>query len=246
MLFFYEALLCKYAESIYGIRFSIDGATKETYEKIRTPGKFDKLINNLELFKEVNKDKRYFKRVTMDSIVSTDVQSELAYHLFFYSQYTEMVNIGLHLMNGLSLNNEYFFNNSVLKKHIVKNHPCMQLNGNIHILCDGSVTACCRDYNGELIFGSIKNDCPENLINNEKIVQLRKAHISKQSLGTLCDNCYAVDPIVSQLFSLFVRTLILRNSDTWNVDNMQKIFNRFFELFHDSVPDVKEYLSLFR
>lgn len=240
-------LLCKYADIIDTLRFSIDGATKETYEKIRRPGKFDKLISNLNYFKKVNRDNKYFRITKIDSIVSTDVKNELAYHLSFYSQYTKMQNIGLHFVNGLSSDNSYFFNSSVLRKHIVLNIPCSQLDNSMNILCDGSVTACCRDYNGDLIYGNISENTPEELINNEKIVSLRRHHNNRVlSRGHACNNCYQIEPKVNALFEMFVRLLVLRNMRKWNIHKMQNQFNRFFELFESNIPTKQEYFSIFK
>lgn len=240
-------LLCYYSNVIDTIRFSIDGASKETYEKIRSPGKFNKLVNNLNLFKEVNGNNRFFRNVKIDSIVSTDVKNELAYHLQFYSQYTKMYNIGLHLFNGLSLDDSYFFDYSVLKKYIVINRPCAQLFGSMYILCDGRVTACCRDYNSDLVFGSILENTPEELINNEKIIQLREYHINNQiPEGYLCSKCYQIDPKVDFLFETFVKALIFKNMHKWDVQKMQIRFDRFFELFDNKIPAETEYLCLLK
>ncbi|MEM1449828.1 MAG: radical SAM protein [Planctomycetota bacterium] len=100
-----QETLREYADVIEKIRFSIDGASKETYEAIRRPGKFENLIKNLELFRTMNEGGRYFDQVAIDSVVSEDVRHELAYHVSFYSRYVPMRNIGLHLVNGLSPDN---------------------------------------------------------------------------------------------------------------------------------------------
>lgn len=243
-------VICKYADIIETLLFSVDGATKETYEKIRRPGKFDKLITNLELFKKVNKDGKHFKKVRMYSIVSTDTQEELAYHLKFYSQYVPMVNIDLHLVNGgCNPDHTYFLNKSILKKHIVPNRPCYDIFRpiSIRILSDGNITACSRDYNGDLIYGNILNNKLEEIINSEKIIQLRKYHIDNQiPLNILCDKCYILDHRVSELFRLFTSALIHKNFKKWDVKEMQKKFNQFFVMFKDKIPKEDEFLSLFK
>ena len=43
------------AANVATVAASIDGMTKETYEKIRVPGKWDRLISRLELFKDVKR-----------------------------------------------------------------------------------------------------------------------------------------------------------------------------------------------
>jgi molybdenum cofactor biosynthesis enzyme MoaA len=135
-------LLAKYRDVIHILRFSIDGASKETYEKLRRPGKFNKLIDNLEYFHKHNAGYRYFKDVRSNSVVCMDVLHELGHHVEFYSKYVDIRKIHLSLLNGVSPDNSYFLNNSLLKKYIKLNRPCHGLNKySLDILCDGRVSA---------------------------------------------------------------------------------------------------------
>lgn len=238
----------EYADIIDAIRFSIDGATKETYEKIRTPGKFDKLIMNLDSFKRENSKHKYIDRIWISSIVSMDVKHELAYHLQFYSQYTDMRNIDFNLVSGLSPDNSYFFEKTILKKYIVPWYPCDQVfMPTLHVLNDGSVTPCCRDYNGNLVFGNIYYETPADLINNEKIMNMRRQHLNKNiEINALCRNCFRIDPRISSLFSLFYTTLIDKYCQSWNIVEMQQRFDEFFCLFEKGIPNAKTYSRLLR
>lgn len=238
-------LLCDNADVISSIRFSIDGASKETYEKIRKFGKWETLIENLDAFKKRNQEGKYFSHISVDSIVSTDVRSELAYHLEFYSQYAPMENIGLNLVNGLSLDNSYFLETSILKKHIVPTENCGQLNGRIHILNDGSASTCCRDYNAELTYGNIKDSTPKELINNDTIVELRRQHLENRiPKDSLCANCHEIDPRVAKLFKLFTAALVKKYKNNWNRQKVQQHFDSFFEAFANEVPDEDKFIRL--
>jgi MoaA/NifB/PqqE/SkfB family radical SAM enzyme len=239
-------LLFNYSDIIDELRLSIDGATKETYEKIRKPGKFDRLIENLEHLHRENGEKKRLGKVTIASIVSSDVKSELAYHLSFYSRYVGIRNIDMNLVSGLSPDNSYFLENSILKKHIQPWHPCDQLFSSImHVLNDGRTTACCRDYNGDLVYGNIRQNTPSELINNEKVLELRKQHLEDRiPKGSLCSNCYRVDPRVSRLFKLFVSELVGRFVNQWEVPKMQARFDGFFAAFQQGFPSKKGFLGL--
>jgi MoaA/NifB/PqqE/SkfB family radical SAM enzyme len=239
-------LLFSYADVIETLRLSIDGATRETYEKIRRPGKFDRLIDNLDAFSVENRGNTKIADVRVHSIVSNDVRSELAYHLWFYSKYTDMSKILLSLVSGLSPDNSYFLEESILKNHIRPWRPCDQLFQPIlHVLHDGSVSVCCRDYHGELVFGNVCDSSVEELINNEAITTLRKQHLD----GTIpehamCRQCYRVDPTVEALFELFVAQLVAKYSERWDVDRMQGRFDQFFACFGDGVPSRSAYMRL--
>jgi hypothetical protein len=156
-----------------------------------------------------------------------------------------MKNIGLHLISGLSPDNSYFFNKSILKNHIVLNNPCKQLQFGLHILNDGKVTACCRDYNGILIYGSILESTPDELINNPKIQKLREYHRNNTfPPGHFCLNCYQINLTVIYLWEEFIRLLIKKYSNNWDVDLMQTKIDNFFKAFRNGIPSEKEYISL--
>jgi wyosine [tRNA(Phe)-imidazoG37] synthetase (radical SAM superfamily) len=241
-------VLVAYADIIQTLRLSIDGATKETYEKIRRPAKFDVLLKNLDYLKKVADDKQCFSDIRINSIVSKDVQHELGYHIKCYSKYVNIRNIELSLVSGLSPDNTYFMTESILKNHIVPWHPCDQLfSSTLHVLNDGRTTACCRDYNGDLVYGSIEDGDPKELINNERVLELRKQHLEDRiPKGSLCASCFRVDPRVAELFRLFVSELIDRFANNWEVDRMQGRFDEFFSECSHGIPAANRFVTLFR
>ena len=241
-------LLVEFSDVIVEIRLSVDGATKATYELIRERGKFDKLLENLDYFKEKTSEKQPFRKVRVSSVVSTDTLPELGYHMLFYSKYVPMEDIDLNLVSGLSPDNSYFLNASILKNHIVPWPPCDQLfSSTIHVLNDGRVSACCRDYNADLVHASLeKGTIPvDDLINNERITELRKQPLEGRiPENSLCASCYRVDPKVSALFSSFVAALVTRYSSNWKADEMQDRFEQFFQAFSTGFPSRARFASL--
>lgn len=239
-------ILCRYADVVEFLRFSIDGATRETYEKIRKGAMFANLIENLEHFKKINRKNKYFKNVGVNSIASKDVQKELAYHIQFYGQHVPLERVSISLVNGLSLDHSYFFSQSILPKHIVHRKPCSALNNSsLHVLNNGDVTSCARDYNAELVFGNVAQTAPEKMINSDAIVALRKQHLeNKIDPKILCAECYWVDPRVSSLFGLFQHALIRKYKKNWNVEKMQQRFDDFFDAFCEEIPDLNSFLRL--
>jgi len=239
------AKLLKWPDVIHTLRFSIDGATKDVFEKIRLNGKFNMLIRNLDTFKKMNKG--IIKNIHINSIVSDDTKNQLAYHLFFYSNYVPMENIHLSLINGLSPDNSYFLSHSALKNHIVSQVPCSHINSNIMILNDGSASACCRDYNGDLVYGNIASQEVSELLDSKKLEELAEQHNNKKIVSkSLCASCYNVDDRVSGLFALFSKSLVAIYKNNWNVDLMQLKFNDFFTLFEKSIPSKNDFLRIIK
>lgn len=238
-------IIFEYADVIRMLRFSIDGASQETYEKIRRPGKFSRLIQNMDAFLEEHTKRPCIDRLELDSIVSSDVQHELAYHLEFYSKYVPMGNIGLHLVNGLSPDNTYFLEKSILKQHIIPNNPCSQLAGPMHVLNDGRVSVCCRDYQGDLVIGNVLESSPTELWNSAEVRELRRQHIDNDIPSeSLCADCFAVDYRVADLFELFASAMVQRNRRRWDVPAMQRRFDAFFEAFATEIPHEESFMAL--
>lgn len=238
-------VIMDHADIIRHLRFSVDGATKETYEKIRTPGKFNRLIDNLDMFSEANKDGQVL--VKFDSILSTDNKDEIARYFSVFSKYTDMEQIDFHFMNGLAPDNKYFFEASVLPQYICKIVPCerQMLSGFLHILCNGDVTACRRDYHGDLVYGNIMEDSAMDLINNPKIIALREAHLNNNIAENIfCSNCFGIERKVIDLFSLFVEVIVKKHKLCWDEEVVQDKFNKFFEFLEVKIPSKKEFLKL--
>jgi len=233
-------ILKKYLSTLSYIGISIDGAHKNTYEILRPPGKFETLLKNLEKLQELKIEKRIY------STVSAQVKNELAYHLDFYRQFVPIENISLYLLTSHSPDNEFFDNNSLLSRHNHSLVPCPAVfNGHICFLSNGKISACERDYSGELIIGDARQDDIEEVINNDKILELRRMHIEGDiPKDHLCAECFEADPRVIALFSLFYETLVRKYSSNWNINEMQNRFDAFFDLFEDGIPNESQFLNL--
>ena len=174
-------------------------------------------------------------------------RDEVAYHLKFYSQFTPMGNIDLQLLNSLSPDNKYFDANSLFARHTVPSAPCPSVFKSMHFQSNGMVTACGRDYCDDLVYGSILEQEPEELINNSRIMELRKMHLEKKFLKDhLCSTCYGPDPKVSNLFGLFCEITIKKYSRRWSVGKMQKRFDGLFDILNERIPSEKEFIDMLK
>lgn len=79
---------------------------------------------------------------------------------------------------------------------------CRELwRGIIVVLCDGRVSICCADYEGEAIVGDARKQTLAEIWNSKKMRECRRAHI-KGKFPPICENCneYETD-LVSKRFS---------------------------------------------
>ena len=61
----------------------------------------------------------------------------------------------------------------------------------LHLTCEGYLTACCIDYDLDLVYADFKNKKVSlaELWNNSLITKLRNKHLKNNLTKTLCQNC---------------------------------------------------------
>jgi len=67
--------------------------------------------------------------------------------------------------------------------------PCQLPWIRAHLTAEGFLTACCGDYDLDLVFGDIKQQDLETAWNNEVVKSLRRKHLQNELDGLLCDQC---------------------------------------------------------
>ena len=219
----------EYFDVCSSLRFSIDGVKKSTYEKIRFGGKFEKLIESLELAE--NRLKKIGYEFIISLVVTKDNFEELGEFIIFFKKYVNnpYKNLEFHFMNSLSPNNDYFLKNNMIEEHTSKNFFCnFASNLTPYVLVDGNVSACCRDYDGSLIVDDIKENNLKTMGESKKFKKLQSAH-SEESTNKvndfeLCRTCYEVDNRVSIIWNnLMTKMLYKHPSESSNF--YQKFLN---------------------
>ncbi|MCK5706698.1 MAG: radical SAM protein [Candidatus Aureabacteria bacterium] len=173
------------------IRYSVDGATKETYEKIRRGGKFERLIKNMEKLSDAMEKAGVKIPVRIGSMILEDNIEELS---MFYDVFRKFVRdssyIDFKMPNTLSATDakDYFGDFGTT---ITPRIPCGLLWSSIAILYDGRISACCRDYHGELIMGNILEQSLSEIWNGKRYKEVRRKHLSGNvSDVPMCKNCF--------------------------------------------------------
>lgn len=68
--------------------------------------------------------------------------------------------------------------------------PCNYPFNSIVVTCEGFLTACCMDFENNLVYADLNTTSLEESWNNRVIKMLRKKHINKEMKNTLCQSCY--------------------------------------------------------
>ncbi len=69
--------------------------------------------------------------------------------------------------------------------------PCWSAFTEGHVRADGGLSACCFDAEGKWLMGDLNKTSFMEAWNSRKFQELRKAHINKDVIGTICEQCVA-------------------------------------------------------
>jgi len=196
--------------------FSIDGATKETYEKIRVNGKYEDLINNLDLVTREFKKHKVRSVLGVKMTICDDNVNEIPLFYDIFSRYFDEQNMEFGIVNSLAADQGSFFkkNGRTVDALMKWTPPCSQPFQTLQILHDQRVSACCRDYHGELIVGDLKTESLDEIWRGKTLGALREKHrnaIKKPGdLPRSCQTCYDTGYHSAEL-NLYIHYLILRH-----------------------------------
>ena len=207
--------LKRYIDVCSDIKFSIDGCTKDVYEKIRFGGKWEDLLANFEI--ALNELEPLGYRISVLNILMKENYHQAGEYINFFSKYFKYPHerVEFDLLNSLSPSNDFFFKNNLFDKDTYLNKFCTLVSNPIpFILVDGSLSVCCRDYDGSLIIGDTKKDSIDEIFESDKFKELQIAHSDKGSNSfskwSLCNSCYIVDDRISFIFTNLVKMIILK------------------------------------
>ena len=170
------------SNDIQSIIFSVDAADKETYEKIRVNGKFEKIMKNLKLFAQIRKD-HYSKSkhiVKMSGVkISKDNQSIKSME----RQFKELVDV-VAFVNYSPWESAYDNEPNDLK------HACKELWTRMFVWADGKVNPCDYDYKSMLSKWNVKNTSISEIWNSKEYNDLRQKHLGqKRNTIEPCARC---------------------------------------------------------
>ncbi len=149
------------------IIFSVDGATKETYEKIRGGSNFETVVHNIRKLIEIRDSMGLRKPVVRVQMVK---MKENAHEI---EQFIKMwINVANRV--GLITKREPLVKGKVERK--LEHFPCFQIWQRIVVWWDGTVVMCCGDWHGEYRLGNAYESSIYELWHSEKYNRVRELH----------------------------------------------------------------------
>lgn len=177
-----EKLIHKILKSgITDIVFSVDSHEKKQYESIRVLGIFERVVENVKLFKKIKESYPNSKCSTRISGILVNDEQNADEIKKFWEPYVDNVV----LYNAQQRWDTY--NNPT---DIAGKNPCDYLWGEMNVWYDGTCNPCDVDYKSLLSVGSMVNNNILEIWNGEKYSNLRNLHKNgKRNTCYPCDRC---------------------------------------------------------
>ncbi len=163
------------------IVFSIDAKDKESYEKIRVNGKFDKVIKNLELFNNI-RDKNYNRTDKVVRISGVRINQD--------QNIEEMKKKWGGIADLIAFTNYVPWESSYENQINNIKEPCSELWSRLFVWQDGKVNPCDYDYKSKLSKWNIKTNLITEIWNSKEYEYLRYCHLNnlRKNLDP-CNRC---------------------------------------------------------
>jgi len=174
---------------------SVDGASKEVYEKYRVGGDFKKAIHALEVLAYYNNKNGRMVNIIPQFIVFKHNQHEIEKFEIICNTLGLMPSFKspyIHKGSIFENSDDPFFSRETFDNEIELREAmrkCKDSRQVFTILVDGSVVACCYDYNGILTFGNIFINNVIDIWNSNKYANFRKNVINGKAPGYCVNNC---------------------------------------------------------
>lgn len=181
------------------VKFSFQGVDKKSYQEMRNNNLYDNINKNIKKMNVVRGNNKlpYIH-------VSTSVTYESAEQIDRFKKeiknYADLVTVGRTIMEyididkvKLSESEKHILQKLKKEESVVKEHPaiCPEVYNKLSINWDGTVTACCGDYNGKMIIGDINKQSLKEIWNCSKMKNYRKKLAEKKFDDfELCRTCY--------------------------------------------------------
>jgi MoaA/NifB/PqqE/SkfB family radical SAM enzyme len=177
------------AAGINSIKFSINAGTKETYEKIHGRDAFDVVISNLKDLSAYIKTEKKDVGLFVSFVICKDTQQEVDRFCDRIKDYVDDIEAVPAFNQGGHM---YEMNDGIMVKpgETPIQAPCRMIFNRLHVTWEGLLTACCADFDNELIVADLKKTPLREAWNSQKMIHLRRMHLSNRiPTDVMCYNC---------------------------------------------------------
>ncbi len=177
------------------VSFSVDGATKQTYEKIRVGLDFAEVVENIETFLRVRDEMNPETIVRIRMVAQKANENEIDQFLAFWNQ-------RLKPTDSVYAKVLHTWGNSSKLHELPEGYDYEKLNASactspwtsMVIFSDGQVPLCCCDYKPSYSLGNVAEQSIREMWLGEKLGKIRHLHaLHGRASIKMCRNCTTWD-----------------------------------------------------
>lgn len=188
-------------KGLQSIKFSINASNQADYKTVHGKDDWLKINNNIKAIRTLV-DNSYPHVKLVGSCIMTSITGDISVeHRAQFSGLLDDISYGFAgNQGGRTLDHVKKISQipNVIEMHQIK--PCEMLWSRWHLTYEGYLTACCVDYENDLVYADINHDSIKSAWHNTLIQSLRKKHLDRDLTGTICASCltnkyYEYEPI---------------------------------------------------
>jgi radical SAM protein with 4Fe4S-binding SPASM domain len=177
------------------IAFSVDGATKETYERIRLGAKFEDVVEGVgKLIQKKAEMHLSTPEIHLNCCVQAENYDEVNtqrhkfYEVFKGADVFEFGAVSTRGNEGERLPRDSDFETPTKNRKRI--YPCYTLFNYIYCLSNGTVALCCIDYDGKFRLGDLNFQSIAEVWESKQYQKIRQLHMEgKGARLETCSNC---------------------------------------------------------
>lgn len=185
------------------LRFSLDAATKETYEKVRLGAKYEATHKNIETFLELKRKGGYDLPVIGVNFCKTRMnEHEEEAFIKKWEHVVDMVTIQEFIPPDTEGDYSAFYpSQSKLREEMTFEFKCVQPWQRVVIRNTGEVCPCCAMFSNDLALGNVREHSVAELWQGPKMRELREIHkAGEYARNEVCLKCVKaiIKPVMQQ------------------------------------------------
>jgi MoaA/NifB/PqqE/SkfB family radical SAM enzyme len=168
---------------------AMDGATKETYERVRVNAKWEKSLRNIEGFLELKRKMGSPTKVIMQIIAMNETRADVEAFLERWRR-PEVDQVNVKHLDTWGDQVDAITGHKIAGERIpMKRVPCPNLWYHGYIFWDGALTSCERDYDIKTPLGNVKDGGVLKVWNGPAMQELRRKHREGTFTAPACAKC---------------------------------------------------------
>jgi MoaA/NifB/PqqE/SkfB family radical SAM enzyme len=178
------------------IVFSFQGATRQKYEAMRNNKRYDELNDTIMRLVAIRGDKR-FPYIHVSTTVTNESEEEIDNFVHTWGSIVDFVSVGKTNLSKIKIfkgsHDAQEIDKLLAEETIEKVYsPCKEIYQKLSVNYDGSVSACCTDFDNYMVVGNLKSETLEKIWNGSERLKGFRILVDQMchSSLTLCRACY--------------------------------------------------------